>query len=69
MVTSHASEEVLYQFTMNMATYSNMPIEWIIHRFWNSMNYKEMVSINTYVKKEQLQIVLLTNLFTGKMEK
>ena len=39
MVTSNASEEVLYQFAMNMATYLNVPIGWIIHRFWNSMNY------------------------------
>ena len=39
MVTSNASEEVSYQFAMNMATYLNMPIEWIIHCFWNSMNY------------------------------
>ena len=39
MVTSNASEEVSYQFAMNMATYSNVPIEWIINRFWNSMNY------------------------------
>ena len=39
MVTSNASEEVSYQFAMNMATCSNMPIQWIIHHFWNSMIY------------------------------
>ena len=30
MATSNASEEVWCQFTMNMATYLNMPIGWII---------------------------------------
>ena len=37
MVTSNASEEVWCQFAMNTATYSNVPIGWIIHHFWNSI--------------------------------